>query len=330
MRIESLFLFLSVAERGSITDAARRAYISQQGASAIIKGLERELDVVLFERHGNSLSLTHAGRALADESAKVVSAYEHMLAVVAAQGEAAPDPNPLKIIATPLTLFVFTPIFNAYREATGARTPFIFEEKSIFDIARDHPRLKEDAMYIVNLPTHMPTIMNALAADFEPLVMAELMVCGSRESVLAGLSRADARHLEGQRFACFNEELLLRLATHVLKNIPNASIELKTSNIDLLSSIMAQKDMLGFTDSFSLYLDGFSLGECAVPLRESVAFATGILGGANTEEARAFAKFLRRYLATMCSAYMQEYEIPPIFGQAAKEEAGPQCASATL
>ncbi|MEG1517479.1 MAG: LysR family transcriptional regulator [Raoultibacter sp.] len=58
MRIESLALFLSVVEKGSISRAARHAYISQQGASSVIKSLEQDFGILLFSRGGHTLQLT--------------------------------------------------------------------------------------------------------------------------------------------------------------------------------------------------------------------------------------------------------------------------------
>ena len=69
MRIEALALFLSVAQHRSISCAARQHYISQQGASAMIKSLEQELEVSLFDRTPTGLQLTGAGQAIAKEAA---------------------------------------------------------------------------------------------------------------------------------------------------------------------------------------------------------------------------------------------------------------------
>ena len=78
MRIEALALFLSVAQHRSISHAARQHYISQQGASAMIKSLEQELEVSLFDRTPTGLQLTGAGQSIAKEAAGVLAAYRRV------------------------------------------------------------------------------------------------------------------------------------------------------------------------------------------------------------------------------------------------------------
>ncbi|MDO4268417.1 MAG: LysR family transcriptional regulator [Eubacteriales bacterium] len=59
----NLEYFLVAAEELNFTRAARRLFISQQSLSSHIAGLEKEFDVVLFNRT-SPLTLTYAGQAL--------------------------------------------------------------------------------------------------------------------------------------------------------------------------------------------------------------------------------------------------------------------------
>ena len=60
--------FLAVSEAGSLTEAARRLFVSQPAVSADIAGLEAALGVCLFHRSRRGVQLTEAGRVL----------YEHV------------------------------------------------------------------------------------------------------------------------------------------------------------------------------------------------------------------------------------------------------------
>jgi DNA-binding transcriptional LysR family regulator len=55
--------FVTVAEEGQITRAARRLHIAQPALSQALAQLEAELDIVLFERHPRGVTLTPAGEA---------------------------------------------------------------------------------------------------------------------------------------------------------------------------------------------------------------------------------------------------------------------------
>ena len=59
----NLEYFLVAAEELNFTRAAKKLYISQQSLSSHISNLEKEFDVVLFNRT-SPLTLTYAGRAL--------------------------------------------------------------------------------------------------------------------------------------------------------------------------------------------------------------------------------------------------------------------------
>lgn len=64
MNLERLKLFVEIVESGSISEASRRAHLTQPAVSRNLKCLEDELGTALFDRTGHRLVLTSAGRAL--------------------------------------------------------------------------------------------------------------------------------------------------------------------------------------------------------------------------------------------------------------------------
>jgi DNA-binding transcriptional LysR family regulator len=64
MNLHHLEVFHAVAETGSVSLGAERLMVSQPAVSKQIKGLERQLDVRLFDRHPKGVRLTDAGRLL--------------------------------------------------------------------------------------------------------------------------------------------------------------------------------------------------------------------------------------------------------------------------
>jgi DNA-binding transcriptional LysR family regulator len=63
VRLEQLDAFVEVAKRGSLSQAADGLYVTQPTLTARIKGLESELDAILFVRSGRGMRLSDAGRA---------------------------------------------------------------------------------------------------------------------------------------------------------------------------------------------------------------------------------------------------------------------------
>lgn len=64
MDLDALNIFLTVAQHGSFSEAGRRLHLTQPAISQIIRGLERDLGVELFNRQGRSVRLTEAGQVL--------------------------------------------------------------------------------------------------------------------------------------------------------------------------------------------------------------------------------------------------------------------------
>ena len=73
MEFQQLNHFVSVAEQGSMSAAARQLLLSQPTLSRSIRALEEETGVPLFERKNNHLLLTPAGRHLLPEARRLLA-----------------------------------------------------------------------------------------------------------------------------------------------------------------------------------------------------------------------------------------------------------------
>ncbi|MDW3048965.1 LysR family transcriptional regulator, partial [Vibrio sp. Vb1554] len=64
MNLTQVEAFCTIAECGSVSEAARQLDCNRTKLSMSIKALEKELDVELFTRTGNQLTLSEAGKAI--------------------------------------------------------------------------------------------------------------------------------------------------------------------------------------------------------------------------------------------------------------------------
>lgn len=74
-----------VAEKLNFTTAARALHLAQSSVSAQIKGLERELGVMLFDRIGRQVYLTDAGKKLYSYSCRMLGMTEEIRSEVAGE-----------------------------------------------------------------------------------------------------------------------------------------------------------------------------------------------------------------------------------------------------
>ncbi|WP_188066025.1 LysR family transcriptional regulator [Brevibacillus brevis] len=71
MNLHALRIFVEVASRGSVTEAAIALSISQPAVSAQIRKLENELDMTLLIPDGRGISLTYEGRFLFEKARRI-------------------------------------------------------------------------------------------------------------------------------------------------------------------------------------------------------------------------------------------------------------------
>ena len=84
-RLQKLRAFCHAAQTGSITKAGTRLSLSQPSVSLLIKSLEEDLDMQLFERHGPRIKLTAEGKTLLDTALPLVEGLDHLPDLVAAR-----------------------------------------------------------------------------------------------------------------------------------------------------------------------------------------------------------------------------------------------------
>lgn len=73
IEVNELRVFLAAAEEENFSAAARKLHLSQPAISFQIQGLERRLNVKLFQRIGKRISLTEAGRELVPMAREMIN-----------------------------------------------------------------------------------------------------------------------------------------------------------------------------------------------------------------------------------------------------------------
>ncbi|THE11399.1 LysR family transcriptional regulator [Bacillus timonensis] len=87
MEFKDLEIFQLVAEKGTITEAAKDLKYVQSNITSRIRKLEDELNTPLFNRHRRGMSLTPEGKKLLTYSKKIIALTEEMKQAVQSNGE---------------------------------------------------------------------------------------------------------------------------------------------------------------------------------------------------------------------------------------------------
>src|ERR1700726_2164771 len=73
MTLQQLRIFIAVAERQHVTQAAGELNLTQSATSAAVAALEARYDIKLFDRVGRGIALTQTGRDFLIEARGVVA-----------------------------------------------------------------------------------------------------------------------------------------------------------------------------------------------------------------------------------------------------------------
>ena len=82
-RLDELAVLVAVVDQGSLVGAARRLRRSPPAVTRALAALEQRIGARLIERSTRRLSATEAGRALAEQSRALLSAYDEAVADIA-------------------------------------------------------------------------------------------------------------------------------------------------------------------------------------------------------------------------------------------------------
>lgn len=311
VRIEYLEYFLEVAKTGSISHAAKKLFITQQGLSRIIQTVEQEFGIQLFDRDNNVLQLTTAGQHFAKQAAKVTTAYKHLHLTAVSFGELPqPEKGYIEIVTTPFILTMLFPLLEDFFTASPFRDMLRIREKSIPEIL-DPPSTNVDrAIHILGLPSYTIEQIDDSTGHFEPLVSTEIMLLVSEQSPLARKDIVDKKDICSVPLVYYNEDLLEDILRHLFKNCDKQDLRLKVSDVHMITQKVKRNEAVTITDSLSTFLYKPSKNLAAVPIKDSVTLTLGILsipGVKSTANDIAFIDFFKKCLRALCGPYMKLY-----------------------
>ncbi|MBD2704218.1 LysR family transcriptional regulator [Spirosoma sp. BT702] len=108
-------IFLEVARLLSFTKASQTLFLSQSAISKHVKSLEYFYKTGLFERHGTTISLTAAGKALYNKLLDASQLQEDLHQEIQQLNENFLPPTKLAVGAsTTISLYVLPPVLSAY------------------------------------------------------------------------------------------------------------------------------------------------------------------------------------------------------------------------
>lgn len=278
MRIDYLRYLILVSETGSISQAAEKLYITQQGLSRIISNLEHEFDVPLFIRNNNRIRLTEAGERAVAWSRKIDQDYQAMVEDIRPSRDAGLDisGNSYVLYATPVTCITVIPRIT---EALNRRFPdvhFNVIERLPTEIVDDCP-LDENSMAVLSISAFLCESckrLNQPDRRFDEYFHDVLMLSVSRTSPIARQKMVSQKQLATIPMALHYTEL--EMVRHLLGKSYQPSVLVHTTNHAFCQDIVELGKAAGFSSALLEYYYP-SKSTVMVPLDKSIPISYGCL-----------------------------------------------------
>ena len=79
MTLQQLKYIIGVSEIGSFNKAADQLYVSQPSLTSAIKDVEKEFNIILFNRSSKGISLTNEGKEFLQYARQIYAQYDNLL-----------------------------------------------------------------------------------------------------------------------------------------------------------------------------------------------------------------------------------------------------------
>lgn len=180
MKLQQLSYVVKVAECGSVTEAARRLYVSQPSITCAIRDLEQEMNVHIFDRTNKGMIVSAEGETFLGYARQVLEQAE----LLEDKYKSTEQRVPRFSVSCQHYSFAVNAFVDVIRKFDAARYDFTLREEQTHEIIEDVANMKSELGVLYLSARNREVIGKMLAANeliFEPLFCAEphVFVCSS-------------------------------------------------------------------------------------------------------------------------------------------------------
>lgn len=178
MKLQQLIYAVKVAECGSITEAARRLFVSQPSVTSAIHDLEQEMNVRIFDRTNKGVVVSAEGDTFLGYARQVIEQAE----LLEGKYKNTKQRMPHFAVSCQHYSFAVNAFVDVIREFDTERYDFTLREEQTHEIIEDVARMKSELGVLYLSARNREVISKMLVASelaFEPLFRAEphVFVC---------------------------------------------------------------------------------------------------------------------------------------------------------
>jgi len=243
MELRNLITFIHVAELGSFTKAAEQLGYSQSTVSFQIKQLEDELACLLFERINHTITLTERGHELVSYAHQVRSLTDEFKDNLEEEKECSGHIH----IVTPDSVcddMINRTYIDFHNKYPSISVKFTTADTSVMFDMLDH----NEADVIITLDTHSYQ-KDYIIAKEEPL---SAHFIANSKSKFAGIKGLTIKDIINEPFILteYGQGYRRVLDKELAKNSMEITPVLEIGRTDIITSLIAQSDMISFLPDF--------------------------------------------------------------------------------
>jgi DNA-binding transcriptional LysR family regulator len=238
MELRNLKYILEVVKQQNITKAAEHLHMTQPTLSKIIKSMEEEIGVTLFDRSGKSIKLTDSGTAAVKQFQIILQSVDDLY--IKLEEVAQLKKGTLFIGLPPVVSSVFFPRLVANFQNHFPQIEFCIVEEG----AKKIEQLVQDGTLDLGI---VVSPVNEQTFEVLPLIQQRLALVVHESHLHAGRKHVSIRELNKEDFILFPKEFAIR--SHIVSACRQAGFEPKivyeSSQWDLQAEMVAEN--LGIT-----------------------------------------------------------------------------------
>lgn len=204
MTLQQLKYIVTVADKGSISDAAKELFISQPSLTNAIKELENEMQITIFSRTNKGIVVSNAG----DEFLAYARQVLEQANLLEERFLNAKKQSPRFSVSTQHYSFAVNAFVDVIREFGGSQYDFTLRETQTYEIIEDVSRLKSEIGILYTSSKNKEVIMKLIkqnGLEFEELFVANPHVFISSKHPLSGKDEITLDELEEYPYLSFEQ-----------------------------------------------------------------------------------------------------------------------------
>ena len=168
VKLQQLRYIVEVASCGSVTEAARRLFVSQPSVTAAVRDLEREMGITVFDRTSKGMVTTTEGQTFLGYARQVLEQAD----LLEERYKRDTEPVPRFAVSCQHYSFAVNAFVDVIRAYDAARYEFTLREEQTHEIIEDVAHMKSELGVIYLSDANRDVIGRMLRAEeleFKPL-----------------------------------------------------------------------------------------------------------------------------------------------------------------